>query len=98
MILTTNSQQSMATKRTSKGSQVKVGVRIRPLTCQEIQQGGKTSLNVTTPSIRMGQRRFTYDVVFDSNCGQNDLYDSVSGPLLSSFLDGYNATVGLYSM
>ena len=71
-----------------------MGVRIRPLTSQEIQLGGKSSLNVDSPSIRMGQRRFTYDAVFEDTCGQKDLYDRVSGPLLSSFVDGYNATVG----
>ena len=77
-------------------SRVRVGVRIRPLTSQEIQQSGKPSLNVEGcgPSIRMGQKRFTYDAVFDSHRSQNDLYDSVSNPLLSSFVDGYNATVG----
>jgi hypothetical protein len=77
-------------------SRVKVGVRIRPLTSQEIQQGGKPSLHVDPPSsIRMGQRQFTYDAVFDAHCAQNDLYESVSTPLLSSFVDGYNATVGV---
>ena len=80
--------------RSKKGSRVHVGVRIRPLTSQEIQQGGKSSLNAEEcPTIRMGQRQFTYDAVFDSNCGQGDLYDRVSAPLLTSFMDGYNATV-----
>lgn len=74
-------------------SRVQVGVRIRPLASQEIQSGGKSSLNVESPSIRMGQRQFTYDAIFDDSCGQKDLYDRVSGPLLSSFVDGYNATV-----
>ena len=45
----------------------------------------------------MGKRRFTYDAVFDSNFSQTDLYESVSAPLLSSFVDGYNATVGIVS-
>jgi len=44
----------------------------------------------------MGRRRFTYDAVFDSNFGQEDLYESVSAPLLSSFVDGYNATIMAY--
>jgi Kinesin motor domain len=74
-------------------TRVKVGVRIRPLTSLEIQQGGKSSLTVDSPSIQMGKRQFTYDAVFDSSCGQADLYDTVSSPLLSSFIDGYNATV-----
>ncbi|KAG7364215.1 kinesin motor domain containing protein [Nitzschia inconspicua] len=82
--------------RPNKESRVQVGVRIRPLTSKEIQSGGKSSLVVHSPSIRMGQRQFTYDSVFDESCGQKDLYDRVSGPLLSSFMDGYNATIMSY--
>ena len=74
-------------------SRVRVGVRIRPLTSTEISQGGENSLKVTSPSIQIGQRKFTYDTVFDSNVGQQDLYDNVSAPLLKSFSEGYNATV-----
>jgi hypothetical protein len=84
--------------RPRKESRVQVGVRIRPLTSQEIQHGGKSSLGVDSPSIRMGQRRFTYDAVFEDTCGQKTLYDRVAGPLLSSFVDGYNATVGHVSL
>lgn len=76
-------------------SRVRVGVRIRPQTSLEIQQGGKSSLSVAASSIRMGKRQFTFDAVFDSTCGQTDLYDTVSTPLLSSFVDGYNATVSI---
>jgi hypothetical protein len=85
----------MTTTKTNKnGSRVRVGVRVRPLAPQEIKQGGNCSLNIDSPSIRMGQRIFTYDAVFDSNYDQSELYDSISTPLLSSFIDGYNATVG----
>lgn len=72
---------------------VRVGVRVRPLTDQEIGHGGKSVLNASHPEIRLGDRRFTYDEVFEENLSQEDLYGSVSGPLLSSFLNGYNATV-----
>lgn len=73
--------------------QVRVGVRIRPLTSQEVGQGGSTVLQATHPEILLGQRRFTYDGVFDPNCSQESLYQSIAAPLLASFLDGYNATV-----
>ena len=82
----------------SNGCKVRVGVRVRPLTSQEIQQGGKNSLSVTTPTIRLGERQFTFDRTFDSNVAQDDLYDDVSPPLLKSFTDGYNATVSKYSI
>ena len=77
----------------SSSCQVRVGVRIRPVTAQEIKQGGKQVVDVAPPCVGIGERRFTYDAVFDSYVGQQELYDSVSKPLLSSFLDGYNATV-----
>ena len=73
--------------------QVRVAVRIRPLTSQEIKQGGKQVLDVAPPCIGIGERRFTYDAVFDSFVSQQELYESVSKPLLTSFVDGYNATV-----
>lgn len=72
---------------------VRVAVRVRPLTSQEIGQGGKSVLKVTAPEIRLGERRFTYDAVFDDDVTQQDLYQQVSAPLLTSFVDGYNATV-----
>lgn len=78
------------------GSRVRVGVRVRPMASQEIRQEGNCSLNIDSSTIRMGKRRFTYDAVFDSNSGQADLYESVNSPLITSFVDGYNATVGTY--
>ena len=80
-------------KQTSAESRVRVCVRVRPLTSKEIHQGGKDSLQVTPPSVKMAQRQFTYDDVFYSGMGQEELYDNVSAPLLDSFIDGYNATV-----
>jgi len=66
---------------------------MRPLTSQEIKQGGKQVLDIAPPCIGIGERRFTYDAVFDSYVGQQELYESISKPLLGSFVDGYNATV-----
>ena len=82
-----------AIEENKSGSRVRVGVRVRPLAPQEIKDGGNCSLSIDSPTIRMGRRMFTYDAVFDSNSGQTELYDNVSSRLLSSFVDGYNATV-----
>ena len=84
------------TASASSDCQVRVGVRVRPLTSQEHRQGGKQVLSGTPPSISIAQRQFTYDAVFDSHVGQKELYDSVSKPLLGSFVDGYNATVSFF--
>ena len=77
----------------SATSQVRVAVRIRPLTPQEVGQGANQVVQAVPPTVGIGERRFTYDAVFDSHVTQPDLYSSVSGPLLKSFLEGYNATV-----
>ena len=79
-------------------SQVRVGVRIRPLASQEVGQGGKSVLSARAPEIQLGTRRFTYDAVFDSSVGQEELYQEVSAPLQASFLDGYNATVSFFDL
>ena len=76
--------------------QVRVGVRLRPLTSQEVGQGGKSVLRAVPPEVRLGERRFTYDAVFDERVDQNELYSQVSRPLLGSFLEGFNATVRNY--
>ena len=83
----------MASSAKQAQCQVRVGVRVRPLTSQELGQGGKSVLRVIPPEIRLGERRFTYDNVFDERVDQNELYSQVSTPLLTSFLEGYNATV-----
>jgi hypothetical protein len=77
----------------SSQCQVRVGVRIRPVTSQEIKQGGKQVLDVAPPAVGIGERQFTYDALFDSHVSQQELYTNVSKPLLGSFVDGYNATV-----
>ena len=81
-------------KSTMASCQVRVAVRIRPLTPQEVGQGDNQVVEAIPPTVGIGERKFTYDAVFDSRVTQHDLYGSVSGPLLKSFLDGYNATVG----
>lgn len=75
----------------SPSSQVRVGVRVRPVCVKE--QGAGCSLQVDGSSIALSGRRFTYDHVFDTNTSQSALYEQVSLQLLQSFLDGYNATV-----
>ena len=78
-----------------RSSQVRVGVRVRPLAAKEIQHGGNVSMSVFPPSsiTIASNKTFTYDAVFDSQTNQDELYNSVSSSLLESFVDGFNATV-----
>ncbi len=78
---------------TMTSSRVRVAVRVRPLGHQEVAQGGTHVVTARHPEIRLGERRFTFDSVFDTSVSQAALFEEVSGPLQTSFLDGYNATV-----
>ena len=74
--------------------QVRVCVRVRPITAKEQESGASNTLEVAnSKSIQLSGRRFTFDSVFDASTSQNDLYRSVAPSLMQSFLDGYNATV-----
>jgi len=79
-------------------SQVRVGVRIRPLTSKETSEGGESVVqcNAFDRTVELSKRKFTYDSVFHSNITQIELYNNVAPPLLQSFLNGYNATVLAY--
>ena len=75
--------------------QVRVGVRVRPLTSTELSSGGNAVVDARPieRTVNVAGRKFTYDAVFDDQVTQSDLYRAVSPSLLGSFLDGYNATV-----
>ena len=81
-----------------ESSQVRVAVRIRPLTSREINEGGKVVVdsNAFNRTVSLSKRKFTYDSVFHSTVAQLDLYKNVAPPLLDAFLGGYNATVIAY--
>lgn len=83
----------MSSANNGSTSQVRVGVRVRPITAKEQGVGSVSVLEVSGRSIALSGRRFTYDAVFDASTNQSNLYHEVSPPLLQSFLDGYNATV-----
>ncbi|KAL3798424.1 hypothetical protein HJC23_005077 [Cyclotella cryptica] len=85
-----------ATNETS--SQVRVGVRIRPITSKESSEGGKVvaEANAFDRTVGISKRKFTYDSVFHSNVSNEELYNNVAPPLLDAFLNGYNATILAY--
>lgn len=44
----------------------------------------------------MGERYFTYDHCFSPDVSQERLYQQTAGPMLKSFLEGYNVTILAY--
>lgn len=95
--LSKQSKAKMTKSTTTNTSNVRVGVRIRPLTSSERSLGGNEVVRTNEPQkeVILGEnkRKFTYDAVFDGHVQQEQLYNQVAPPLLKSFLDGYNATV-----
>jgi hypothetical protein len=75
-------------------SQVRVFVRVRPLTAKEQGAGSTGVLDVSDGCVvQLSGRRFTYDAAFDAETTQAELYEKFAPTLLQSFLDGFNATV-----
>lgn len=79
--------------------QVRVGVRIRPLTAKETSEGGR-SVVIANPydktTVTLSKRQFTYDAVFGPNVSQSALYNDIAPSLLDAFLTGYNSTIIAY--
>ncbi|KAJ2502865.1 hypothetical protein GGH96_000735 [Coemansia sp. RSA 1972] len=80
-------------------STVRVALRIRPLSPQE-HLNGETECVTQLPGVPQivigADRAFTFDHVFASEVGQEQMYDDSIKPLVTQFLQGYNATVLAY--
>ncbi|KAG5081718.1 hypothetical protein AAZX31_02G279200 [Glycine max] len=74
---------------------VKVVVRIRPTNNNGID-GDRTVKKVSSNTLCVGDRQFTFDSVFDSNTNQEDIFQSVGVPLVKSALAGYNTSILSY--
>ncbi|CAN1290622.1 Kinesin-like protein KIN-12F [Linum perenne] len=74
---------------------VKVVVRIRDPNDQR-REWNRTVRKVSSDSVSIGDRSFTFDSVLDSNSTQEDLFQEVGIPLVQSALAGYNASVLSY--
>ncbi|XP_014505122.1 kinesin-like protein KIN-12F isoform X1 [Vigna radiata var. radiata] len=74
---------------------VKVVVRIRPTNNNGIE-GDRTVKKVSSDTLCVGDRQFTFDSVFDSNTNQEDIFQSVGVPLVKNALDGYNTSILSY--
>ncbi|KAL9316712.1 hypothetical protein ACSQ67_017713 [Phaseolus vulgaris] len=72
-----------------------VVVRIRPTNNNGIE-GDRTVKKVSSDTLCVGDRQFTFDSVFDSNTNQEDIFQSVGVPLVKNALDGYNTSILSY--
>ncbi|XP_019460525.1 PREDICTED: kinesin-like protein KIN-12F isoform X3 [Lupinus angustifolius] len=74
---------------------VKVVVRIRPSNTGE-REGNQTVKKVSSGTLCVGDRQFTFDSVFDSNSNQEDIFQTVGVPLVKNAIAGYNTSVLSY--
>ncbi|XVF77295.1 hypothetical protein PTKIN_Ptkin14bG0031100 [Pterospermum kingtungense] len=74
---------------------VKVVVRIRPLNSQE-KEVDRTVRKVSSDSLSVGDRKFTFDSVLDSNSNQEDAFQLIGVPLVKNALAGYNTSILSY--
>ncbi|KAG5446701.1 Chromosome-associated kinesin kif4b [Clonorchis sinensis] len=78
---------------------VKVGVRVRPLSEAEINDGCVSCLAYPAESghIMIGRDKlFSFDCVFDETASQCDIYTRAAEPIVDTVLKGYNATLLAY--
>eukprot|EP01137_Pigoraptor_chileana_P035052 Opistho-2@28502 len=91
----------------NKEESVKVVVRCRPLSANEVKQGceqvvfmdtRKGLVEVRGASTRVDDppKTFTFDAVYDLNTKQQDIYNDSVRPIVDSVLSGYNGTVFAY--
>ncbi|CAD8211826.1 unnamed protein product [Paramecium pentaurelia] len=74
-------------------SNIKVFCRIRPLNQKE------TSLinySIRDQTIQLGEQKFTFDKILDSNTNQQQVYDEIGKPIIDQILQGFNATLLMY--
>ncbi|KAM1116714.1 hypothetical protein TB2_007080 [Malus domestica] len=74
---------------------VKVVVRIRP-TKDGANWGDRTVKKVSSRSLSVGDRTFSFDSVFDSKSGQEDVFQMVGVPVVENALAGYNTSILSY--
>ncbi|KDR15685.1 kinesin-like protein KIF3A [Zootermopsis nevadensis] len=86
---------------------VRVVVRVRPLSEKEIETGYQQitkvdtvnkTITVENPQAADGEppKTFTFDVVFDTDSRQMDVYNETARPIVNKVLMGYNGTILAY--
>ncbi|KAK8651759.1 hypothetical protein V6N13_141343 [Hibiscus sabdariffa] len=74
---------------------VKVVVRIRPINGHE-KEVTRTVSKVSSDSLSIGDRKFTFDSVLDTKSSQEDVFKQIGVPLVKNALAGYNVSILSY--
>ena len=87
----------------NKRESVKVSVRLRPMSQDEISKGFEKIVEIDqeNASVRIRNPQgqylsFTYDYSFPEDCTQEEVYEATAAPIVSGVLEGYNGTIFAY--
>ncbi len=89
----------------AQSESVKVCVRCRPMSQEEMNKGHQVVVELTKRSGEIFVRRpyaeeapkqFTFDSVFDWTSTQQEIYEETSAPIIANVLEGYNGTIFAY--
>jgi DNA replication protein DnaC len=79
---------------------VKVVVRCRPLSSQEVKAGNFNVVNVDESrgmiSVKNPTREFTFDRTYSQTSKQETIFEHSSQSIVESVLEGYNGTIFAY--
>lgn len=90
----------------SKGTNVQVAVRCRPVNAEERKAGQPSvvtcdsenkSISVSYgPSGKKTTKNFTFDKVFGMYSRQDEVFDAIVRPIVDEVLEGFNCTIFAY--
>ncbi len=86
---------------------VRVAMRCRPLSSQEMADSRKITVQISTqrkeilvanpkPDSVESEKTFTFDMVYDWNSSQDEIYKQTAFPIVESVLEGFNGTIFAY--
>ncbi|KAF8414212.1 hypothetical protein HHK36_002212 [Tetracentron sinense] len=91
----TRSRDQEETSALPSDPSVKIVVRIRPVSGND-GRGDWTVRKVSSNSLSVADRTFTFDSVVDSNSNQEDVFQLVGVPLVKNSLAGFNTSILSY--
>ena len=102
----TNPQvQKLVNERAQNSETVKVVIRCRPMSSKEMQAGHEVVVNIRSkqgeifvkkPASDEPPKQFTFDMAFDWNNKQHEIYDNCASHIIENVLEGYNGTIFAY--
>lgn len=78
-------------------NRIKVGVRVRPMSRNEVDSGANAALKVDNENVvsihAPGRRNtFEFDWSFDEKSSQASVYHAMCKPMIENIFEGFNAT------